>query len=46
MVQVQDEFSGESRNAHWNRLAAGSAWVEESFGCDYPCVMLHQVNYQ
>jgi hypothetical protein len=32
MVQVQDEFSGESRSAHWNRLAAGSAWVEESFG--------------
>jgi hypothetical protein len=32
MVKVQDEFLGESRNAHWNRLAAGSAWVEESFG--------------
>jgi hypothetical protein len=32
MAQVQDEFLGESRNAHWNRLAAGSAWVEESFG--------------
>lgn len=31
-MKVQDDFLGESRNAHWNRLATGSAWVDESFG--------------
>ncbi len=31
-MKVVDEFLGDVRNAHWNRLAAGSAWVEESFG--------------
>lgn len=32
MTKVLDEFSGDFRNAHWNRLASGSAKVEESFG--------------
>lgn len=32
MAKVLDEFSGEVHNAHWNRLAGGSAWIEESFG--------------
>ena len=31
-MKVIDEFSGEVRNAHWNRLAAGSSWVDETFG--------------
>lgn len=31
-MKVQDEFLGESRNAHWNRLACGSSRVEEIHG--------------
>jgi hypothetical protein len=32
MKRIADRFNGIQRHPHWNRLAVGSAWVEESYG--------------
>jgi hypothetical protein len=29
---IRDDFGGELRHPHWNRLAIGSSWVEENHG--------------